>query len=238
LYDIVRSQRSGRDTDNRWCGSGAGAPEAEKTASTVAICERTALFRESLANVVTSRGHQVVWCVSGLVDALLAVELCRPDVLLLDVSSYDRDCLTQLRARWEGGPAARVLLLTASGEDGAARAAVDAGLADGLLHHAADLSALERALTGRPFSASQPRRTATRTQQPDSMLTAREHEVMSLLLAGRSTDAIALTLGVMRSTVHSHVQSILRKLGARSRVEAVSTYLGETTQYGRSVLPA
>ena len=54
--------------------------------------------------------------------------------------------------------------------------------------------------------------------------------MIGLLLAGRSTDAMAVALGVSRSTVHSHVQSILRKLGARSRIEAVSIYLGETTQ--------
>jgi DNA-binding NarL/FixJ family response regulator len=41
---------------------------------------------------------------------------------------------------------------------------------------------------------------------------------------------MAVALGVSRSTVHSHVQNILRKLGARSRIEAVSIYLGETTQ--------
>ena len=54
--------------------------------------------------------------------------------------------------------------------------------------------------------------------------------MIALLLAGHSTDAMAVALGVSRSTVHSHVQSILRKLGARSRIEAVSIYLGETTQ--------
>jgi DNA-binding NarL/FixJ family response regulator len=53
--------------------------------------------------------------------------------------------------------------------------------------------------------------------------------VIGLLLAGRSTHAIALALGVARSTVHTHVQSILRKLGAQSRIEAVSIYLAATT---------
>jgi DNA-binding NarL/FixJ family response regulator len=49
-------------------------------------------------------------------------------------------------------------------------------------------------------------------------------------VAGRSTDAIAFSLGVSRSTVNSHVQNILRKLGAQSRIEAVSIYLGDRTR--------
>jgi two-component system nitrate/nitrite response regulator NarL len=189
----------------------------------VAICHEEALFREALASVVTSRGHHVVCCVSAVADAVRAIERCPADVLVLDASLTVGDSL--LRLRQELG--LRVLLLTDSGEDNPAAAALDAGLADAVLDHAVALVTLERAVNGQATSASRPRRTVPEKRRMDWLLTAREREVIDLLLAGRSTDAMALALGVSRSTVHSHVQSILRKLGAQSRIEAVSIYLGD-----------
>ena len=196
----------------------------------VAICDKSALFREALAVVVTSRAHEVVCCVSTLSDAIRAIERCQPDVMLLDASLTDSDSLAQLRARRERGRALRVLLLTGSGENGWAAAAVAAGLVESVIDQAASLVTLERAVRGRSVPLSRPRRTGSQPTRADSLLTTREDEVIGLLVAGRATDSIAPILGVSRSTVHSHVQSILRKLGARNRIEAVNIYLGETSR--------
>jgi DNA-binding NarL/FixJ family response regulator len=191
----------------------------------VAICEQAALFREALAMVVRSRGHEVVCCVSFLGDAGGEIERCSPDVLLLGASLIDEEPV----ARWRRQLGLRVLLLADSGQGGTTADAIEDGLADVVIDHAAALVTLERALDGQPMAASRPRRTVAPARRADALLTTREREVIDLLLAGCSTDAIAVSLGVSGSTVHTHVQSILRKLGARSRIEAVSIYLGETT---------
>jgi DNA-binding NarL/FixJ family response regulator len=196
----------------------------------VAICDKSALFREALAVVVTSSGHEVVCCVSTLADAIRSIERCQPDVMLLDASLTDSDSLAQWRARRKRGCVPRVLLLTGSGENGWAAAAVEAGLAEGVFDQAVALVTLERAVRGRSGPLSRARRTVTQPPRADSLLTAREYDVIGLLLVGRATVSIASTLGVSRSTVHSHVQSILRKLGARNRIEAVNIYLGEMSR--------
>ena len=188
----------------------------------VAICQGSALFREALANVVMSRGHQVVWCVSTLWDAVFAMERCPADVLLLDGSLTDFEALARLRREL----GLRVLLLTDSGQDGSADAALDAGLADAILDDAVALVTLERVVNGQLTSPSRNRRAVRAAERTDETLTARERDVIGLIVAGRSTEAMALSLGVSRSTVNSHVQNILRKLGAQSRIEAVSIYLG------------
>ena len=54
-----------------------------------------------------------------------------------------------------------------------------------------------------------------------SPLTSREWEVLDLMCEGQSTDDIADGLVLSAETVRSHVKSILRKLGVRSRRDAV-----------------
>jgi LuxR family transcriptional regulator, regulator of acetate metabolism len=56
----------------------------------------------------------------------------------------------------------------------------------------------------------------------DEQFTARERDVLELMVLGRSNAAIAEQLAVSTSTVKSHVRSILRKLGAVNRVEAIA----------------
>ncbi len=52
-------------------------------------------------------------------------------------------------------------------------------------------------------------------------LTARELEVLQMLAAGRSNQAIAAELVVTLDTVKKHVSHVLGKLGAANRTEAV-----------------
>lgn len=58
-------------------------------------------------------------------------------------------------------------------------------------------------------------------RSPDP-LTAREVEVLNLIRSGLSNREIATTLWIAESTVKVHVHNVLRKLGARTRTEAVS----------------
>ncbi len=59
-------------------------------------------------------------------------------------------------------------------------------------------------------------------RQPKTPLTPREREVMVLGAEGRTNDRIAKRLGISASTVRSHIERILDKLGVRSRAEAVT----------------
>lgn len=72
---------------------------------------------------------------------------------------------------------------------------------------------------GRPHSGVDDE---TRTSEPPKALTSREHEVLQLLAAGASTDAIADTLVVSRATARNHIHNMLNKLDAHTRIEAVA----------------
>jgi DNA-binding CsgD family transcriptional regulator len=62
-------------------------------------------------------------------------------------------------------------------------------------------------------------------QSPHSLLTPRELDVLAAISAGFSNKAIARQLGISLHTVKFHIESLLRKLGARTRAEAVAKAL-------------
>jgi DNA-binding NarL/FixJ family response regulator len=66
---------------------------------------------------------------------------------------------------------------------------------------------------------------ATGTDLPGENLTERELEVLRLVAQGLTNKAAASRLGIRESTVKDHVNSLLDKLGAQSRTEAVTVAL-------------
>ena len=68
-------------------------------------------------------------------------------------------------------------------------------------------------------------RTPTASVAAGAPLTSREREILEMLADGAHNRAIALRLGISRHTVKFHVTSILTKLGAASRTEAVALAL-------------
>ena len=57
-------------------------------------------------------------------------------------------------------------------------------------------------------------------EETEYRLTKRERTILYYVAAGRANKQIATALGISPETVHKHVSSILRKMGARSRTEA------------------
>ena len=79
----------------------------------------------------------------------------------------------------------------------------------------AESSAISAVATGTPLAID-----ATRIAEH---LTPRELQVLTRMRAGLSNRAIASELGIEYTTVRGHVQSLLAKIGARSRVDAVAS---------------
>jgi DNA-binding CsgD family transcriptional regulator len=98
-----------------------------------------------------------------------------------------------------------------AGEFGTLAAARDSGLeADALLIG-----------VGRPFMGRQILRGHHMGEVPEEPLTAREIDVLELLVEGFSNKAIAARLGISDQTVKFHVAAICGKLGAANRTDAV-----------------
>jgi len=158
--------------------------------------------------------------------ALAEVRRCEPDVVLLDRRLPDGDAIDAIGELSATG--ARVLVLTGEATASVAARVAEAGGA-GLMLKSAGLDELEdavrrvadgEAVFGAEFLAGVLNRLTGRT--PRTTLTARERQTLGLLADGVSTVELARRLGVAHNTARNHVQRVLEKLGARSKLEAVA----------------
>jgi DNA-binding NarL/FixJ family response regulator len=166
--------------------------------------------------------------VAGATDAAARL---RPDVVLMDYRLPDGDGVEATRRIREVAPASAVVMVTSVASENVLLGAIDAGCAAFVLKDSPMQDVIDAArAAGRGEAVIAPsllarllprlRRTAA---APPTTLTEREQQVLELLVEGLSSQAIADRLFLSMNTVRNHVQNILVKLGAHSRLEAVAT---------------
>jgi DNA-binding NarL/FixJ family response regulator len=174
-------------------------------------------------------GITVVARARSIAEARAEAGQHHPDVVVLDRRLPDGDGVSVIGELSAGG--ARVLVLTAEANASVATRVAEAGGA-GLVLKSARLDELETAVRqvaageaafGPGLLAGVLERLTRRSRGSGAIaLTAREQQTLVLLAGGASTDEIGERLGVTRNTVRNHVQRILDKLNARSKLEAVA----------------
>jgi NarL family two-component system response regulator LiaR len=162
-------------------------------------------------------------------QALLLCEQMHPDVVLMDLFMPGMDGATAMRAIHQQYPQIRVIALTSFCEHELVQAVLRAEAIGYLLKDvtADELAgAVRAAYAGRPTLAPEVMAALMHaTAHPPAHapeLSAREREVLALMVKGLSNADIAARLIVSRSTVKFYVSSILAKLHVASRVEAVA----------------
>jgi DNA-binding NarL/FixJ family response regulator len=169
---------------------------------------------------------EIVARARSIATALEEVRRHRPDVVLLDRRLPDGDAIDAIGSL--SGLDARVLVLTGEATSTVAARVAEAG-GSGLVLKSAGLGDLEdavrrvadgEAVFGAEFLAGVLSRLTGRTRS--ATLTARERQALGLLADGASTAEVAERLGVAVNTARNHVQRVLEKLGARSKLEAVA----------------
>ena len=189
------------------------------------------VFLDALSTVLSQHGYVVSAVARNAPEMVALVRRDRPDACLIDRNTPlddDAQTIAQLRAVGQG---TNVMVLGAVAGREAVGRALDAG-ASGYLHQSrgigALVSALERVLRGEVVvdvpQVSAPRRPAEPNQalRLAGHLTSRERECLMMLVEGLDTAAMVERLGVSRTTVRTHLQAVLTKLGVHSRLEAAS----------------
>ena len=189
----------------------------------ILVVSKDPLARRAMSDLVGSLPEGEV---AGTVDPGEAyarlVERERPDIVLWEPAWESAD----LRELSEvAGLGMAVVALVATREQ-ARRVRASGAL--GILPRGAGVAALSAAVASvlEGLAVSDPSLEPSARQGPaagdfSESLTARELEVLRLVAEGLSNKAIAARLGIRQSTVKDHVNSLLGKLGAQSRTEAV-----------------
>jgi DNA-binding NarL/FixJ family response regulator len=204
-----------------------------KDAVRVMVVDDHPMWRGGVARDLEEARYDVVACLGEGAAAVRVAAATRPDVVVLDLQLSDLSGVAVIRGLHNAHPAARVLMLSASGEQQDVLDAVKAGAAGYLVKSAGRdefLAAVRRTAAGdavfTPGLAGlvlgEYRRLAATEATPDvPQLTARETEVLRLVAKGLSYKQIAERLVLSHRTVQNHVQNTLGKLQLHNRVELV-----------------
>jgi two-component system nitrate/nitrite response regulator NarL len=188
------------------------------------------IFVDALRSVLPERGLTVVGTANTIAGTATAVRENQPDVCLLTRHFPDGDGIGAISGLLRLRETMKVMVLCPDGDARGMRRALDAG-ASGYIDKSRGLAvlvnAIRAALGGKvvvELAAASSARSVenTQAQRLAAHLTTRERECLALLVEGAPTTLMANRLGVSTTTVRTHIQAILTKLGVHSRLEAAS----------------
>ena len=198
---------------------------------TVLVVDDHELVRTGLRGVLSAvEGFNVVAEASDGVQALAAVELHQPDVVVMDLQMAGMGGIEATRRIVNTRPGTAVLVVTMFDDDDSVFAAMAAG-AQGYVLKGANRDELKAAVRGvglgqvvlGPGVAAKVlnrlERPTTESRFPD--LTGREREILELMVADVGMPGIGRRLGIAEKTVRNNVSSILSKLQVTDRAEAI-----------------
>jgi DNA-binding NarL/FixJ family response regulator len=170
---------------------------------------------------------EVVATATGGVEAVTLASQCDPDVVLMDLSMPDLDGAEATRQILESNPRAHVVMLTSFADRDDILRTIDAG-AVGYLLKDADPDELLRGIraaargespvSSKAASALVAARSGARNPEPE--LSAREREVLALVVDGFANKQIGQQLRISEKTVKAHLTSIFQRLGVADRTQA------------------
>jgi DNA-binding NarL/FixJ family response regulator len=204
----------------------------EQPAIRVMVVDDHPMWRDAVERDLTAAGFDVVGVAANGDEAIARFPAARPNVVVLDLQIPGPGGVDVTADVLSRDPSARVLILSASGEQADVLAAVKAGATGYLVKSASReelISAVTRVAKGDTvFTAglaglvlgefrrlSDP--SAGEPNTPE--LTERETEILKMVAKGMSYKQIAERLVLSHRTVQNHVQNTLRKLQMHNRVE-------------------
>jgi DNA-binding NarL/FixJ family response regulator len=233
--DLKIESEPGKGTKVRFETSLERQLEGPEEGIRVLLVEDHASFRQAAASIFEREGLEVVGQAGSLTEARKVLEQGAPDVAVIDLvlpDGYGWDLIKELRA---ANRRAQALVLTAELDHAKIARAVDNGAA-GVLHKTVELEevveAVRRLSAGEALLpleevvellrfASSRKDEEHEARQAITRLTPREREILQLLAEGLDSHGIAERLYISLSTERNHMTSILAKLGARSRLQAL-----------------
>jgi DNA-binding NarL/FixJ family response regulator len=194
----------------------------------VVIVDDHRVLAELLTAALSTSGEvAVIESVGTAAEAIDRVGAVQPDVVILDYDLPDDDGVSVVSSIKATCPTCRVLMLTSYTDPAILNEALDAGC-DGYVTKRNGASEILSAVLAvasdeTPVSADMVRSLVRRDYAGiGSDLTGRELEVLRIAALGQSNKEIAAELYLSVNTVRNHMQHVLNKLGAHSKLEATA----------------
>lgn len=176
--------------------------------------------------LATTSDIQLVGTASNGVEALEAVALHHPDVVLMDLSMPEMDGVTATRRIADEHPTSCVLVLTSFSDQSRIMDALNAGAEGYLLKHAepdeifAAIRAVHDGQSPLDPRAARVLLESRRVHAKGPALTDREREVLLCVRDGLANKQIARKLGISERTVKAHLTNVFQRLGVTDRTQA------------------
>ena len=191
----------------------------------VILADDHPVVRDGLAAIVNQQPDMQVIAEAGDgEEAIRLYELHLPDVMVLDLRMPKRDGVQVVQSVLERHPKACMLIMTTFDGDEDIFRSLSQGAKGYILKDAPRteiLTAIRAVSQDRPYTSSTVAAKALQRMAKPS-LTQRELSVLQEIAQGRSKKDIARRLSITEGTAKTHVKSILTKLDAISRTEAVA----------------
>jgi two-component system, NarL family, nitrate/nitrite response regulator NarL len=197
----------------------------------VLIVDRHRLIAEVLGAILEGEGLNILAPVDNPTDAMKAVRDDAPDLVLLDLGALG-GAIKLGRRILEEDSEAKLVLLTTPDERRAEQEALATGFHGYMTKNTSPSSFLEgirSVLKGQVVVVRDSPELGSSMGSPEkrdnallaAQLTARERQVMALIIEGADNAKVARELSIVDNTVRSHIQAILTKLQVHSRLEAL-----------------
>lgn len=201
----------------------------------VMLVDDHALVRAAVRQAIAAPDIEMVAEAASAEEALQVALDVRPDVLLVDIDLPGMDGVGLVRELAPRLPETRIVMLTVSSADHHLVDAMRYGACGYLTKDLAPEALLRAVRSAHEGELAMPRRMAARLvrrlveasrSSPTlddpalASLSAREVEVLRLLVEGLTDRQIGEALTISSRTVETHVSSILHKLGVKNRAEA------------------
>ena len=194
----------------------------------VLVVDDHPLMRVGIAAIIDARpGMTTVAQAGSGEEAVELYERHLPDITMMDLRLPRMSGVHTIRSIRRTHPQARFVVLTTYEGDEDIHQALEAGAQGYIIKgmpYDTLIDALERVHAGGRFLPS-PVKRALASRTPDSDLSQRERQVLELLATGNSNKKISELLGITEATVKCHVSTILMRLNAVDRTQAVVSAL-------------
>lgn len=191
----------------------------------ILLAEDVAMVRGALVALIELEPDlKVVADIENGADIVPTALECQPDIAIIDIDLPGLDGLTAAAQLNKQLPACRTLILTNLGRAGTLRRALAAHVSGYMLKDAPPeqlAMAIRNVAAGR--RVIDPQLAVSTWEGSQNPLSSREHEVLRLAAQGTEPGEIAETLHLSVGTVRNYLTTIVTKLNARNRVDAIKT---------------